>query len=262
MDDELESAALKGNPDALYYKNPGPSTPRPTTPGPAPPIPHDELARLHANLDARLQPFWSSILPNRVVRLSIYVSNHHDGGTAQMTEDDDDMKPGPLVVQEVETSVQGYFVHRFKLSFEDICTHPNALPIAYGDQLHEHYLLVKAELQPPEPAANGAAPNYNRPPSPAVSLKSVNSVRPPLPPRPSSSTSPLVKERTPSVRSLNMSGPAIAQMAVPITSAKVRLISDIDDTVKNTEVLSGLKQIYRNVFVKVLVASFLSPPPC
>ncbi|KAG8976945.1 hypothetical protein FRB90_008996, partial [Tulasnella sp. 427] len=46
--------------------------------------------------------------------------------------------------------------------------------------------------------------------------------------------------------------PPSVQTRIPITSTKVRLISDIDDTVKRTDVLLGVKAIYRNVFVKGL----------
>ncbi|KAE9394821.1 hypothetical protein BT96DRAFT_998144 [Gymnopus androsaceus JB14] len=38
----------------------------------------DEIRKLHANLESRLQPLWSSVVPNRTVRLRLYTSLHLD----------------------------------------------------------------------------------------------------------------------------------------------------------------------------------------
>ena len=50
--------------------------------------------------------------------------------------------------------------------------------------------------------------------------------------------------------SLTMSPPRAA--CIPITQSTVRLISDIDDTVKLSRVLDGARAVFQNVFVKDL----------
>ena len=41
-------------------------------------------------------------------------------------------------------------------------------------------------------------------------------------------------------------------IAIPISNQQIRVISDIDDTVKVADVLSGVKKIFHNVFVTAL----------
>lgn len=277
MDDRLEEAVLAHDPRALNTQPGGlnarvqdipssPVTPQQSLEN----ISHAELAILHANLDARLQPFWSSILPNRTVRISIFVSEHqasNEQSTAR-NSDSDNLKPVPLAVAEVQTNPQGYFSQGFNIPFDDICTHPPALPIAFGDPLVEHYLVIQADLLPVEPQGLVRPPSNPldaRPPSPAVSVRSTRSERMPQPERflelPSSTSASFSAPATPpypyqqpsaSVSQTSIRPPPSVQLRIPITSARVRLISDIDDTIKRTDVLLGVKAIYRNVFVKGL----------
>ncbi|KAG8926373.1 hypothetical protein FRC01_008946 [Tulasnella sp. 417] len=282
MDDRLEEAALAHDPRAMNTQ-PGTLNARPQEvpfPPATPVLPlenlsHAELAILHANLDARLQPFWSSILPNRTVRISVFVSEHqtpNERPSATPNSDSDELKPVPLAVAEVQTNPQGYFSQRFNIPFDDICTHPPALDIAFGDPLVEHYLVVQADLLPADPLGlirppsnPSDSPNDVRPPSPAISVHSTRSERGPQPERyldlPTSTSASFSAPSTPpypyqqpsaSASQTSIRPPPSVQMRIPITSAKVRLISDIDDTVKRTEVLQGVKAIYRNVFVKGL----------
>ncbi|KAG8904743.1 hypothetical protein FRC00_013808 [Tulasnella sp. 408] len=282
MDERLEEAVLAHDPRAMNTQ-PGSLNARPQdvpSPPATPVLPlenlsHAELAILHANLDARLQPFWSSILPNRTVRISIFVSEHQspaEGRSATPNSESDDLKPLPLAVAEVQTNPQGYFSQHFNIPFDDICTHPPALDIAFGDPLVEHYLVVQADLLPAEPLGlvrppsnPSDSPNDARPPSPAISIHSTRSERTPQPERylelPTATSASFSAPSTPpypyqqpyaSVSQTSIRPPPSVQTKIPITSAKVRLISDIDDTIKRTEVLLGVKAIYRNVFVKGL----------
>jgi phosphatidate phosphatase APP1 len=41
-------------------------------------------------------------------------------------------------------------------------------------------------------------------------------------------------------------------ISIPISNQQIRVISDIDDTIKISEVLSGVKKIFNNVFVRGL----------
>ncbi|KAG8974918.1 hypothetical protein FRC05_006595 [Tulasnella sp. 425] len=274
MDDRLEEAVLAHDPRAMNT-HPGSLNARaqdiPSPQQSLENIGHAELAILHANLDARLQPFWSSILPNRTVRISIFVSEHQTPNEQQSTtrnSDSDDLKPVPLAVAEVQTNPQGYFSQRFNIPFDEICTYPLALPIAFGDPYVEHYLVIQADLLPVESPALVRPPSYPldaRPPSPAVSVRSTRSDRMPQPERllelPSSTSASFSAPATPphpyqqpsaSVSQTSIRPPPSVQLRIPITSARVRLISDIDDTIKRTDVLLGVKAIYRNVFVKGL----------
>jgi phosphatidate phosphatase APP1 len=52
--------------------------------------------------------------------------------------------------------------------------------------------------------------------------------------------------------------PAVPQnMSIPITHSPIRVISDIDDTVKLSNILGGARAIFQNVFVKDLKESII-----
>jgi len=127
----------------------------------------------------------------------------------------------PLFVQDVLTSpLGGAFNVRFKVPFERICTHPRGVHLAFGGmEQHQHVVLVHAHLLPPPPRQQ------------QVTVKVDSSEEPvPLPP-------PARIE---------------AEMDIPLGTAGVRVISDIDDTVKSSEVLGGVRSMFRNVFVRPL----------
>ncbi|KDN47043.1 hypothetical protein RSAG8_03820, partial [Rhizoctonia solani AG-8 WAC10335] len=171
------------------------------------------LRQLHANLDARLQPFWSSKLDGRLVRIKLYARalDPHSSGFNQ-TKD-----AIPLVVATVRTTPQGYFSHKFSLSFEDLCTHDQTLGLAFGDHRANYTFCAHAELLPVvypfDPS--GASVEASR----AIEVED---------------------------------GPVGAETELPLTAARVRLISDVDDTVKISEVLMGVRAIFHNVFVRHL----------
>ncbi|KAJ3504063.1 hypothetical protein NLJ89_g8137 [Agrocybe chaxingu] len=187
----------------------------------------DVLRGLHANLEKRLQPFWSSVLPNRVVRLHLFASPHQEEPAL-------DSEHGPLASEDVYTAVDGSFQARFRVKWEDLCQHPRALHIAFGEAVEEHELLVVAQLLPlpstPSSASSSNAYSHTRnrsmPNSPSHSTQSSAAPQP--------------------------SAPLASLARIPITHSPIRVISDIDDTVKLSGVLSGARAVFHNVFVKDL----------
>lgn len=94
----------------------------------------DELRRMHQTLDMRLQPFWSSSVPNRSVILSVFVDQ--DQGTAETIEETSftplEQGKQPLFMIQTSTDAQGVFREQFSIPYERICTHPESLSIAFG----------------------------------------------------------------------------------------------------------------------------------
>jgi hypothetical protein len=170
-----------------------------------------DLHRLHANLESRLQPFWSTALASRTIRISVFASFHH------REEKDDEHQKSPITTQSVVTGPDGSFQTRFKVSWEDMCMHPQGLQIAFGP-LQEHDLVLSAELLPPTPSPSTA----HVLPTPAVQVPS-----------------------------------ATADLRICITHSPIRVISDIDDTIKRSNILSSARAVFYNVFVKELQDSVI-----
>jgi hypothetical protein len=171
-----------------------------------------DLHRLHANLESRLQPFWSTALASRTIRISVFASFHH-----REEKDDDEHQKSPITTQSVVTGPDGSFQTRFKVSWEDMCMHPQGLQIAFGP-LQEHDLVLSAELLPPTPSP----PTAHVLPTPAVQVPS-----------------------------------ATADLRICITHSPIRVISDIDDTIKRSNILSSARAVFYNVFVKELQDSVI-----
>lgn len=175
-------------------------------------IPEELVRKLHANLEARLLPFWSSVLPARTVRIRIFAPSGNPGSSSPDHQH--------LAVQEVQTGVDGSFQTMFRILWEDICHHPAALHIAFGDPSDEHEFFVTAELlsnRKPDASASSSM-------SDLTSTRSLT----PLPPTAATSTH------------------------VPLTCSAIRVISDIDDTVKHSDIVGGARSVFRNVFVNEL----------
>jgi phosphatidate phosphatase APP1 len=138
------------------------------------------------------------------------------------------MDHGPIASQEVTTSADGSFQASFKVNWENMCQHPGALHIAFGQSSEEHDLLVVTELLP-------------FPPSPqllASSLETAPNLNPDL-----------ATIRSPSTP--NVSLPiATANHRISLTHTPIRVVSDIDDTIKLSNILKGARTVFRNVFVK------------
>jgi Phosphatidate phosphatase APP1, catalytic domain len=173
-----------------------------------------ELLKLHANFDSRLQPFWSSVVTDGTVCVSLYPST--SSGQA-------DRRHGAIAIAELPLSDQGYFGHIFRISYESLCTHPGGLRIAFGDRLMEHTIVAIAELLSPVPQVE------------------TTRIARPL----SGSYAP------PTQSQLHYVAPG-TQMTIPLADARVRVISDIDDTIKISNIPHGPRAVFRNVFVRNL----------
>lgn len=186
-----------------------------------------EVQRLHKNLETRFLPFMSSSLVGRPIRLSIYASNPETmdfkspplGSTS--SEEDYAAQRSPLLVAEAMTGADGFFQAKVRIPWERMATHPAALHVAFGHPQNEDIFYIAADLLP--------APS--RPPSPSAQQQ--YAVRTPRVPR-------------------NLPPVTTTYLKIPITYTTVRLISDIDDTVKMSGILNGAKAAFYNVFVKDL----------
>ncbi|KAF7376429.1 hypothetical protein MSAN_00058500 [Mycena sanguinolenta] len=175
-------------------------------------LPND-IRRLHRNLETRIQPFWSSVLSSRTVRLNLFASPLKGNDTNprhDSVEEKDALEHGPIAWREVFTTVDGSFQARIRITWEELCHHPGALQIAFGDPAVEHELLITAALFPAPPPAS-AAPQQQQLPANPVETKTLH---------------------------------------ITLTNCPVRVISDIDDTVKLANVLHGARTVFHNVFVK------------
>lgn len=177
------------------------------------------LQELHANLEARLQPFWASAVAGRVVRLSLYTSEESASvATAMSTRGEGYQDPSiqPVATREVLTGPDGSFQANFFVPWDDLCIHPSGVQIAFGDLLTEYNFFVLAELLP-------TPPSPTTPSSPRQTFAISNPI------------------------------PVFAtNIKAPLTFAPIRVISDIDDTVKVANVMSGARAVFNTVFVQRL----------
>ncbi|TFK39506.1 hypothetical protein BDQ12DRAFT_712190 [Crucibulum laeve] len=206
--------------------------------------PAEVLRRLHANLESRLQPFWSSVLSARTVRLYLFASPHQNPPLSSSSAMDllDEMHAeekihgeqshSALAWQDVTTAVDGSFQARFRVNWDQLCHHPRALHIAFGESVEEHDLVVVAELLPP-PLSPKSAQAQAHPYAPNTPRNG----------SPSDDAAPLTHSRP---------IPVPMAIRIPITHSPIRVISDIDDTVKQSNILSGARAVFHNVFVKEL----------
>ncbi|KAK7041418.1 hypothetical protein VNI00_009284 [Paramarasmius palmivorus] len=172
----------------------------------------DELLRkLHDNLEARLRPFWSSVVPGRTVRVHLFASPSGGGDTGAIPAG-----VTPLATQEVQTAADGSFQMMFHVHWERMCQHPAALHIAFGEPSVEHDFIVAAELLPVARLRSASFADLKE----AESELSVP--------------------------------PATASIRLPLTHSPIRVVSDIDDTVKHSNIPAGAREVFRNVFVKEL----------
>jgi hypothetical protein len=176
------------------------------------------IQELHANLERRLMPFWSSTLSNRTVRLSLYASEEA-ASIAQALGDEvsdfDQPKLRPIDSRKVITAQDGSFQIKFGVPWDVLCKHPDGIQVALGKVTTEHDFFVIAELlSPPPPQCTSAEPR------------------------------PVPAKDTPVFR---------VQIKIPLSFTPLRVISDIDDTVKMANVLAGARAIFYTVFVQNLV---------
>ena len=176
------------------------------------------IQELHSNLERRLMPFWSSALSNRIVRISLYVSEDVVSivqALGNEAYDFDDPRLLPVASRKVTTAQDGSFQVKFGVPWDVLLQHPDGPQVALGDITTEHDFFVIAELLPPPP-----------------------------PPPTSAAPRPVLANDAPVSR---------AQIKIPLSYTPVRVISDIDDTVKTANVLSGARAVFYTVFVQSLV---------
>lgn len=213
--------------DSLYDGSPGSSYP------PTPRTMTDDLRKLHDNLEARLVPFWSSSLGSRTVHIAVYATDPRRRDFLKSPaigsdgfDEDYQLQRQPIASADIVTAPDGSFQKKFHISWDRMCVHPAALQLAFGDADREHDLYITADLMPA------------RPPTPNTQVPYAVRQQPVRAPR-------------------NNAPTASCHLVVPVTSATVRLISDIDDTVKMSNVVSGARSAFYNVFVKDLAENVI-----
>lgn len=172
---------------------------------------------LHANLEQRLMLFWSSMLSNRAVRISLYASEEAASIAQALGREAyelDDPRLLPIASRLVTTTQDGSFQTKFGIPCDVLRKHPDGARL-FSDASTEYDLFIVAELLPPPP-----------------------------PPPTSATPQPIPVNNTP-VSQL--------QVKVSLSYAPVRVISDIDDTVKLANVLAGARVVFNTVFVQNLV---------
>ena len=177
------------------------------------------VQELHANLERRLMPFWSSALSNRTIRISLYGSEDAVSiaqALGNEAYDYDDARLLPIASREAITAQDGSFQVKFGVPWDVLLKHPDGVQVAFGDVTTEYDFFILAELLPP----------------------------PPPPPTTSAVPQPVSVNNTPV---------SSAQIKVPLSYTPIRVISDIDDTVKTANVLSGARAIFYTVFVQSLM---------
>ncbi|TIA92255.1 hypothetical protein E3P81_01580 [Wallemia ichthyophaga] len=170
-----------------------------------PSIPLEKLHTMHANMNKRLQPFWSSILPNRILKLNVYAV----WGTPVDRTVDEVPEAKPVATTQVRTNQQGHFEYVFNIKIDNI-RRPSWVKDPYQKPIE---LKIQVDLLP-------QMLDY--------------SLRPGIVPTPDS-----VADVT-----------ASQILHVKLSSDRgIRVISDLDDTVRTTEIFNGVRAMFRNVFV-------------
>ncbi|ETW79250.1 hypothetical protein HETIRDRAFT_50464, partial [Heterobasidion irregulare TC 32-1] len=191
----------------------------------------NELQRLHANLESRLAPFWAAALSARTVRVAVHPLAAAAAAAGDDASSDDGRAGGhaAIVAGSATTSADGAFQIRLTIPWEDLCTHPMGVHVAFGDPTREHDFVLRAELLP-------APTTQPTTPTATSTLAGAPASRTPSPPAAPS---------------------AAAEAVVPLTHSPVRVISDIDDTCKLSHVASGARAVFYNVFVRDLHESLI-----
>lgn len=171
-----------------------------------------DIMRWHSNLEKRLRPFWSGVLSNRTLRFSV---RHHFDSEAGPKSSIESEKA--LAEETTTTDANGSFKIRILIPWNT--HHPRDASIPSVDTDYEYAWAVTAELMPSFPS---------RPPTPTEFDPTGASIQP---------------SHTPT---------AITTERVTLAHSPIRVISDIDDTVKLSGVTRGARAVFHNVFVKDL----------
>lgn len=162
-------------------------------------------------------PFWSSALSNRTVRISLYASEDAVSiaqALGDEARDSHEPRLRPIDSRNVTTAQDGSFQIKFGVPWDHLRQHPDGVQVAFGDVTTDHDFFILAELLPPPPPQCASAAQQ-----------------------------PVSFDDTPVFK---------AQITIPLSHTPLRVISDIDDTVKMANVLGGARAIFYTVFVQNL----------
>ncbi len=240
-----------------------------------------QLRAFHTNLDSRLQPFWSSVLQRRIA-ITVYTiplppAHHHRHIRAHQHDEPilPDKEDEPLIRGVLSTNAQGQFSQKIVVPWERICSHPPSLGMAFappppitgpvpeadGKSSDAWALYIRAELLS-EGGPTRLPPSATALPAGQPAKFSCGSATesPALLPADSPSRDEAANAFfSPSAIpvSAGSGGDGGGLLAVgkttvhssvvtPVAGSEgVRVISDLDDTVKTSEILSGARAVFR-----------------
>jgi hypothetical protein len=175
-----------------------------------------DVRRLHSNLESRMRLFWGTAIATRIVRIHIFAAASNEKGELESHNP-------PLASVDVQTDANGYFSATFTVPWDEMCCHPCAVHMATSHPAEEHDICVVAEMLPPPLLTPPVS-------SDCLDVRSVPyfSPNPPLSPAASSA------------------------VVIPLTHSPLRVVSDIDDTIKFSDIIGGARATFKNVFVRDL----------
>lgn len=102
-------------------------------------IGEEEVSTAHRNLQERLSPFWSTVLPNRRVLFDVYLQPEPEG---ENSEDGGEMigDQAPIYSFEVLTDANGHFAHTGQIPWDAV------RGAATGPDLRQQRLRIRARL--------------------------------------------------------------------------------------------------------------------
>lgn len=220
----------------------------------------DQLSLAYEYLDHRLRPFWSSVLPYRRVAITMYTVPLNRGEPPP-TPTDETFEQEPLMRTTFTTNSQGIWQHHFVIPWERICTHPPSVGMAFADDpandRTDWGLVIRAQLLAEE------GPDSLRPATGNEAAFETSSDGKRIPRRMVGSNSFFSSNELPNRNDgdgetemgLMGLGRTTVQSSVVIGVSRpggFRIISDLDDTVKHSDILSGPREVFRNVFCRRL----------
>lgn len=219
-----------------------------------------QLSLAHEYLDLRLRPFWSSVLPYRRVALTMFTVPLKRG-EAPPVPTADMFNEEPLMRTTFTTNAQGHWQHHFAIPWERICTHPPSVDMAFADDPAKDRtdwgLVIRAELLAEE------GPDNLRPATGSEEAFEVTSDGVKIPRRIVGSNSFFSSNEIPNRKDgdgetemglMGLGRTSVESSTVVGVSRPggFRIISDLDDTVKHSDILSGPREVFRNVFCRRL----------
>jgi hypothetical protein len=223
-------------------------------------ITQEQLQALHTNMEERLAPFRSSVSARRV-QVSIYLlapdNQYHSR---------EEVKPGPrdepLVTNVFTTSPQGLFMQKMMIPWERLKSSPHAEKLAEGSPksmkcgLYIHAALLSESGPSQLPTAASSIPPAA---SPQFSQKTLADESKPFDPVAtrvddganaffSSTVKPLAKGSGGDEGGLQSLGKTDVNASVFTNISSpggIRVISDLDDTVKYSNILGGAREAFR-----------------